>query len=248
MNLLIDGDILAWRTATSIPPGNNIYVLYQRINYLLDCIFNDTGVTTSYVIFISNKDKPSYRSLINPTYKANRKDIVRPEAIDVCFEYLTNYWRAISIPYDEADDALGWSQTEDTVISTTDKDLDMIPGKHYNFVRKTSYEVSPLEAIQFFYKQMLIGDNADNIQGIRQIGPKKAAKLIEPLTSEQDMFDLVYNKYNDPKRFLINAECLWIQQEKGKTWAYRQELSFPNQLQQEVDRLSAYMTSLRAGI
>ena len=106
MILLIDGDLIAWRTATSIAVGNNPYVLYERINYLLDSIFNALG-TDSYLIYISDKTKTSYRSLINPTYKANRKDIVRPEALDVCFEYLTNYWRAISIPYYEADDALG---------------------------------------------------------------------------------------------------------------------------------------------
>lgn len=247
MILLIDGDLIAWRTATSIPAGNNPYVLYERINYLLDSIFNALN-TDSYLIYISDKTNTSYRSLINPTYKANRKDIVRPEALDVCFEYLTNYWRAISIPYYEADDALGWNQTENTIICTIDKDLDMIPGKHYNFVRHKEYEVSNLDAIQFFYKQMLIGDNADNIKGIYQIGPKKAAKLIDPLTEEQEMFDLVYNKYNDPKRFLINAECLWIQQERGTTWVNRQKLCFPSPLQQEQVRLLDYMTSLRAGI
>lgn len=247
MILLIDGDLIAWRTATSIAVGNNPYVLYERINYQLDRIFNALG-TDSYLIYISDKTKTSYRSLINPTYKANRNDIIRPEALDVCFEYLTNYWRAISIPYYEADDALGWNQTENTIICTIDKDLDMIPGMHYNFVSGKGYYVNQSTALRFFYKQMLIGDTSDHIFGIKGIGPVKAEKLLKDTKTEQEMFDIVYKLYNDPKRFVMNACCLWILRNKGELWVNRQNLILPEQCKQEVDQMLEFMMSLNLDI
>jgi len=207
-----------------------------------------TYETEEYKIFLSGKKKPNFRRVLNPDYKANRDTIEKPYWLPFCLDYLEGAWVAEYIQGAEADDALGYFQTDNTVICTIDKDLDMIPGEHYNFVKDVSYHVQPGEAIQFFYKQMLIGDTSDNIQGVSKLGPVKASKLIDPIEIEQDMFDVVYNKYNDPKRFLINAECLWIQQERGTTWVNRQKLCFPSPLQQEQVRLLDYMTSLKAGI
>ena len=124
----------------------------------------------------------------------------------------------------------------------------MIPGMHYNFINNKAYSVTELEGLQFFYKQMLIGDLADNIFGVYQIGPKKAAKLIDHLTEEQDMFDVVYDKYNNPKRFVINAQCLWIQQERGQSWVHRQNLNLANLCKQEVDLMLDFMTSMNLDI
>ena len=120
----------------------------------------------------------------------------------------------------------------------------MVPGMHYNFITFKSYAVTELEGLQFFYKQMLIGDTADNIKGVFRIGPVKAAKLIDHLTEEQDMFDVVYNLYKNPQRFVMNAQCLWIQQERGQSWAHRQNLNLVDPCKQEVDRMLDFMTSM----
>jgi 5'-3' exonuclease len=244
---LIDGDIILWRTATSIKDVNDSYQLYQRINTLIYKI-QYTLQTDDVRIFITGKEKPNYRNLINPLYKENRKNIIKPDWFNDCKDYLLNTYEAIEIQGYEADDALGWNQTNNTVICTIDKDLQMIPGKHYNFITNTFFVVTELEAIQFFYKQMLIGDTVDNIQGINLIGPKKADKLISPLQTEQEMFDVVYNKYNNPRRFLMNAQCLWIQQERNKSWVNRHSLNFPDLFKQEVDQMLEFMISLNQDI
>ena len=245
MTILIDGDIVAWRVATSIPQDANSYLLYERCNRLLSSIFMNTDTEyENYRIFLSSKEKPNFRKVINPEYKANRDKTDTPPLVYTCKEYLDKTWGAEYIVSYEADDALAWNQTSKTIICTIDKDLDMIPGMHYNFINNKAYSITELEGLQFFYKQMLIGDLADNIFGVYQIGPKKAAKLIEHLTDEQDMFDVVYDKYNNPKRFVMNAQCLWIQQERGQSWVHRQNLNLANPCKQEVDLMLDFMTSM----
>jgi len=249
LTILIDGDIIAWRIATSIPPDINPYILYERCNRLLFSIFTNTQTEdNNYRLFLSGKEKPNFRRQINPEYKANRDDVKTPELVHICKEYLDKTWQAEYIQGYEADDALAWNQTSKTTICTIDKDLDMVPGMHYNFVTFKNYAVTELEGLQFFYKQMLIGDIADNIDGIFRIGPVKAAKLIDHLCEEQEMFNVVYDLYNNPKRFVMNAQCLWIQQERGQSWAHRQNLNLASPCKQEVDRMLDFMTSLNLDI
>lgn len=245
---LIDGDIIAFRTATSIPDYGNDSLIYHRINKSIHNIMFALQ-TEDIKIYLSGKDIPNFRYKIYPEYKANRKDKEKPYWLDLCNLYLHEAWEAIYIHGYEADDALGWNQNSNTIICSIDKDLDMIPGNHYNFVKDIPYSITEDEAIKFFYKQMMIGDRADNIFGINQIGPSKASKLIDVLNSEQEMFNVVYNKYNNPKRFVMNACCLWIQQQKGITWAH-QNLSWtlPDQCAQEVDLILDYMTSSQTDI
>jgi 5'-3' exonuclease len=133
------------------------------------------------------------------------------------------------------------------MICTIDKDLDMIPGMHYNFVKIKCILCNQLTALKFFYKQMLIGDTSDHIFGIKGIGPVKAEKLLKDTKTEQEMFDIVYKLYNDPKRFVMNACCLWIQN-KGELWVNRQNLILPEQCKQEVDLMLEFMMSLNLDI
>src|SRR5574343_1568457 len=92
------------------------------------------------------------------------------------------------------------NRPEDTIIVTLDKDLDMIPGLHYNWVKNTIYDVNEDEALRFFYKQLLIGDTSDNIVGIRGIGPVKAKTLIDHLETEEEMLDVVSSLYDSKER------------------------------------------------
>ena len=60
------------------------------------------------------------------------------------------------------------------------------------------------------------------------------------------MFDVVYDKYNqDAQRFVMNANCLWIQRNPGEIWANQQALTLPKECQQEVEASLEFMKSLR---
>ena len=152
--LLIDGDIVAWRTGTgkfNCKPGD------MRFYYHSCSLFIHRIVTTfadpDIRIFLSGKQIPNFRSLIYPDYKANRKDLVKPQEVKELEWYLQDVLGAELIHGYEADDALGWNQTETTVICTIDKDLDMIPGMHYNFVSGKSYYVNQSTALKQSYDQ-----------------------------------------------------------------------------------------------
>lgn len=110
------------------------------------------------------------------------------------------------------------AQTEDTIICSIDKDLLQIPGKHFNFVKQEFKEVTIENGIKHFYSQMVIGDRSDNIIGINGLGEKKTAKLLDPLNTEEELFDCVRKLYNNDIRFLINGQLLWIWREYKNIW------------------------------
>lgn len=171
-------------------------------------------------------------------YKGNRDPEHKPIHYDNITTYLLDQWDATIVNDMEADDALGIIQYEtfldcmrgiqdnlNTIICTIDKDLDMIPGWHYNFVTQDKYLVSEQEAIKSFYTQLLTGDRTDNIQGIPGIGPKKAAHILEDCETEDEMYRAVRRAYEkafpqediDPI-ILENGQLLWILRRPGELW------------------------------
>lgn len=116
-----------------------------------------------------------------------------------------------------------------TIIATVDKDLDMIPGMHYTWpivrggsvVREARvYGVSEIEGLRSFYRSLLVGDRTDNIFGVDGIGKVKAAKIIDPLNTEEEMFTAVSLLYDDPDRLLMTGKLLWIMREEERQWEF----------------------------
>lgn len=237
---LIDGDIITYRCAASVSMDEPVELVINRIDNLMTQTLDATEAS-SFEFYI--KGEENFRHKIYPEYKTNRI-LEKPFHLQEAVSYVKECWNAIPSGIYESDDMLGIRQRENTVICTIDKDLNMIPGLHYNFVKCTEDRISYMDGIRYFWKQMLIGDTSDNIFGIRGIGPKNAAKLIDWMDNEQDMFDLVYEKYNDPKRFVLNANCLWILQEEEGMWANQQRLILPSQCQHEVEAALEFMKSL----
>ena len=243
----LDGDLVAFRCAASVGDLGEEEIAILRTDKLMrDLLYNTDS--ESYRCFISGRG--NFRKILNPDYKANRKDKPPPKWLQSCREYLTKEWNAILCTGREADDDLGINQQEDSICVSLDKDLRMIPGWHFNWLQNEKSYVTPLGGIQHFYKQMLIGDKTDNIFGVAGIGQVKASKLIEPLETEQEMLDIVLGLYdNDCKRFLMNANCLWIMQKENEVWQQRVDLSIlPDQLKQELEMTVDSMRSLMEGI
>lgn len=220
MLVLIDADIVAYRCASSAEnDGEEIALL--RVEELMRKLLADTQAD-EYKAFLTGGN--NFRKEINSEYKAHRKDKPIPQYLNICREYLVSEWKASITDGYEADDSLGFSQVganSETCICSIDKDLLMIPGLHYNWVKGEFKTVSELDGIKHFYKQMLIGDTADNIKGVDKIGPVKAAKLIDPLIYEYSMCEIVSSLYNDGDRFQMNADCLWIWRQEGEQYTDR---------------------------
>jgi 5'-3' exonuclease len=105
-----------------------------------------------------------------------------------------------------------------------DKDLNQLPGWHYNPTKGEEYYVTEEEGLRAFYTQLLTGDRIDNIVGLYGVGPVKAAKLLKDCKEEQSLFKAVvaaYKAANEPiERVLENGQLLWLSRYHGQRWEF----------------------------
>lgn len=132
-------------------------------------------------------------------YKANRKEEAKPVYYQQLRNLMTEEWGAEVVHGQEADDAISimahnYPDFSSYVVASIDKDLDQIPGWHYNYDKEVFYFVEPEEAEMFFYEQALSGDSADNIPGCKGIGPVKAQKILKDCPLE-DAWQIVVGTY-----------------------------------------------------
>ena len=217
MKALIDADIVAYRVACTLEDDDAEDFVYARAEDLVDQILVNTEAT-EYRLFLTGKN--NFRYTIYPEYKAHRPT-EKPFWLEKCRQYLIATFNAEVIDGQEADDALGIAQTEDTIICSIDKDLLMIPGRHYNFVKDEFQEVTNDSGMRHFYMQCLTGDRSDNIKGIEKIGPKKAEKILAGCVTEQELFNAVRDAYSNDEEFLMNGRVLWIRRKENEDWKDR---------------------------
>jgi 5'-3' exonuclease len=219
---LIDGDLVAHRCAASAEnDGEDIAIL--RADRLMRELIEATGVD-SYRVFLTGAN--NFRREVDPEYKANRKGKPLPIYLNQCKEFLVTEWKAEVTDGIEADDALGINQTDETIIISLDKDLLMIPGKHYqwpisgpNWHKDAKFlEVSEFDGLKSFYISSLVGDKSDNIIGVAGIGPVKAERAVSYCETEQQLFDTCRELYGDDERYFRNLKLLWILQEEGEVF------------------------------
>jgi hypothetical protein len=112
----------------------------------------------------------------------------------------------------------------DTIICSRDKDVRQCPGWHYSWESGKQAAIGPLlvdplghleiknagekdskgrakpikvfgTGDKFFYYQMLVGDQVDNVGGIKGRGPFFAYNLLKDATSSRECYELVAEKY-----------------------------------------------------
>ncbi len=212
---LIDGDIVAYRCSAAVDKENGpqeaAYGATKK--FLLD--LREDLQLDDCTVFLSRPGNDLRRAQ-DRLYKANRKGMEKPRHLLATKAYLRKTWEAVfSLHGDEADDALGIHQTEETLLCTIDKDLDQIPGWHYNWMHGKIYYLSEDKAARFVWYQMLIGDTADNIKGLHRVGPIKTAEWLDGVPTAE-LPQEVYNIYKEHERtdleFDINYKLLKIRQ------------------------------------
>lgn len=167
-------------------------------------------------------------------YKGGRDPDHKPVHGPAILDFLDKKYDTMYSVNEEADDMMGYMQVaameraEQTCIATIDKDLDMIPGTHFNFMHNNFYYVEQEDADRFFYTQLLTGDSTDNIEGIPRMGPKKAEVFRQAWQKEKfsvnGMYSSVRNVYeehfgpNADEVLLENARLLWIRRKPDEMW------------------------------
>lgn len=222
MLALIDGDIVTFRAAFSAEEESEPYIACSRASTMVEEILAATGAS-EFRIFLSGQDNFRYR--VYPEYKANRLDAKRPKWEKDVRAFLELDWKAELSEGCEADDLMSMNQTDNSVICTIDKDLDQVPGLHYNFVKKELYNVTPEESIYNFYYQLLVGDTADGIKGVPGIGPVKARRILGACESEREMFVACREAYGNDEELEMNAKVLWLWRKQGDIWKWPENFS-----------------------
>jgi 5'-3' exonuclease len=254
MKALLDGDILVYRVGFGAQEESE-GIAQARMDESIEKIL-DAVKATEYEVFLTSGDKSNFRIPIFPEYKANRK-APKPVHYDMLREYLVTEHQANMVHGQEADDAMGIEQyrmrddlalefgifrqinypeygLKETVICSIDKDMDQIPGLHFNFVKGLLYKVTPQEGLYKFYLQLLMGDATDNIKGIPGIGPKKAAGMLSLAKTEEDMYSAVVAAYKAvyPENYMDLIRCygqlLKIRTKEDELWLPLPERQNPN--------------------
>ncbi len=219
-------------------------ILRRLIDDNLQNLITQTSSTSS-TLYLTSDDRSNFRfkaATILP-YKGTRKT-EKPFWYEQIRRYLQQAYGAITVYGQEADDQLGIEQYSSyidgvsnrldidytfngrdghTVICSVDKDLDMIPGLHYNELKpeKGVYEISEVDAQRNFFRQLLTGDPTDNIPGLFGVGGSSALlRSIDELHESSLMYHHVKEQYVKRfgsywKMFLWeNASLLWIKRQQ----------------------------------
>src|SRR5215218_5819650 len=210
---LIDGYSLLYRAFYALPqsiattsglPTNALYGFTSMVLKLLDSE-EEVGLGVVWDAGI-----PTFRLEVFPEYKAHRSAM--PDELRVQLDHLDEILEAMNIPAIraegfEADDALATlsrrlPEDVELFIVTGDQDaMQLVDGRVW--VLRTTRGVSETktygrqEVIEEYgvtpqqipdYKA-LVGDPSDNIPGVRGIGPKGAANLLQEFDSVQGIYD-----------------------------------------------------------
>ena len=211
---LLDADIICYRTGFASEDVDEKLCLARVTELVTDIVYFQLKCD-DFKAYITGKGNFRNDIAVTAPYKGNRKDMKRPKHYEAIRKHLVDLG-ATQVEGMEADDAIAIEATANGgFIVSIDKDLDQIPGHHYNFVKHEEYFVTEEQGLLNFYKQILTGDRVDNIMGIKGIGPVKADKLLSKCKTEKEMFDVCVKAYNDNGedgvlRTTENARLLWL--------------------------------------
>ncbi len=220
--ILVDGDIVAYRCAFKCNDESEKTACYTTGSFLSDLIshlYTMIDGEPDYKVYLTGKGNFRHEIAVTEPYKGNRKEKEKPVHLEAIRQYLIKDWNAVVSEGEEADDLIAIDATAipDSIIVSLDKDFNQVPGKHYNFNKQDLYDVSEDEGLLFFYRQIIMGDKADNIVGVHGIGEKKSQKLLEDL-SEIEMYNKCIELLDSEERVIENARLLWLRREPDQLW------------------------------
>ena len=189
---------------------------------------------------------PNFRYEVATTkpYKGTRKNPKPYHFYNITAYLLAEYDCVVSRGGLEADDmmTLEQSRSDNTIICSRDKDLRMCEGWHFSWECGKQRAVGPhytdrigsLEignndktlgyGLKMFFYQLLVGDSADNIPGLKGVGDAAAYKLLEPLETEEEMFRAVQSLYKAKvgegakEYYTEQMLLLWMKQEGANSY------------------------------
>jgi DNA polymerase I len=237
--VLVDADPTVYRAAFAceekLEDGHVLplpdLLLEQAVDSVIEKIVSECKPTKLDVVLSGTGN---YRDAIAKArpYKGNRTR-PRPYHWGTAREWLQARWQARVVNGIEADDeisirahALLDEESDDFVIATIDKDLDQIPGRHYDYRLHVHYYVHPDEARLRFWCQALAGDLVDNIPGVEGVGFATAEKMLRPMlasgATDLEVWRAIQEAYVENGQPEAQAEetaqLVYLLQKHGEMW------------------------------
>jgi len=207
--VLVDGSSYLYRAFHALPPLTNskghptgaIYGVINMINKLLH------EQVTEYFVVIFDAPGKTFRNDLYSDYKANRPSM--PDDLRPQIEPIHEIIKAMGLPLImvqnvEADDVIGTLSKEaaannmQVIISTGDKDMAQLVDQNITLINtmndqkldrngvKLKFDVYPEQIIDYL---TLMGDKADNIPGIPNVGAKTASKWLNKYDTLENIID-----------------------------------------------------------
>ena len=214
--------------------GNNVSAVYGFFSTLLKLI---REYNPDYLVVAMDSMGPTFRHTLYEPYKANRD--AAPEELHTQVPLIQNILKALKIPTIEmqgfeADDIIATLSDEatrhqiDTIMFTGDKDLLQLVDDHTFALRpakknekfyrlmgcaevEEEYGIKPSQVVDYL---SLLGDSSDNVPGVKGIGEKGAAKLLQQFGSLEGMY-------------AISSHCSRPAEETGRGGGERQAEQAP---------------------
>lgn len=226
------------------PVSHALYLVKQELQGIRNAVakkgYSSRRIAAEHLL-LSGGD--NYREAIakQKPYKGNRDPAHKPFHYQAIRDYILASGGTL-VTGREADDQASilarqaLRTNKKFVVASIDKDLDQIPGTHFDYRQKVFYEVSEQQADRWFWIQVLAGDPTDNIPGAWKIGPGKAAKLIDAAmdknVSDNDIWQLIvgaymlstkaegcsYTEAQAEEVALETARLVYMQRNPGELW------------------------------
>jgi DNA polymerase-1 len=208
--LIVDGDILAFTVGRATEDysdfGDQLCSSFSEEDAIkllddgIQAIADKCGYDREDIIYSISCAK-NYRKRFFPTYKSNRKDVVKPLGLKFIREHLlanTEKYNLFMIEELEADDCMGIAGTSgdpNISIYSQDKDLRTIPVRQWDFKKGKFWTPTYDQAMKWLYTQVLTGDTVDGYKGCPKIGKVKAEKALANCSNDLELLEQVFVRY-----------------------------------------------------
>ena len=224
MLLVVDIESYIYRACTACktlrqdPHSPNIYTECYDLRKGIDFIQNfiedlKARFLTNEVILVVG-DKNNWRKQYHPDYKANRKDKEKPPMYDIILKELYDKFEIVSLPNLEADDTCRILYEDNQnyptrkLLVSIDKDFHSFPCELYDPLHNQEFVINKSEADYNLMKQIIMGDKADNIQGLEGFGEIKTTKFLDDEPRILDDVQQLFKEKGQLKDFKVNLNLV----------------------------------------
>lgn len=224
MLLVVDIESYIYRACTACKTlrrdPHDMYIYTESFDLRKGLEFIDNFIEDLRAKFLTNDtvlvvgDTNNWRKQYHPDYKANRKDKEKPVMYEIILKELYNKYDVVSLPNLEADDTCRIIYEDNKnypvrkLLVSIDKDFHSFPCELYDPLHDKQYVINQTEADYNLMKQIIMGDKADNIQGLEGYGEIKATKFMDDEPRTLDDVRQLFKENGQLQDFNINLNLV----------------------------------------